>query len=283
MRAIARSIFQKLVRIYSSRSDYRFFLRTSLPALNSRARRLALMTDYFSGDILPIPLTPPFGKSMLVLAPHQDDEAIGCGGAMALQRSVGARAQVVVLQDGADEHESLGISREGLMVRRNRESENACSVIGLPRPHFLNHRSLLKQHDVAVKQVRDLIRKTEADAIFAPFILDNHPDHFETNRILAHSLEGIPWNVRVFGYEVWGLCIPNVIVPIDSVVEKKQRMIECFEFANAAVDYVNSTIGLNRYRARLLPPGKATHAECFFEVPKPDFQLLVSAFEQARV
>lgn len=53
-------------------------------------------------------------------------------------------------------------------------------------------------------------------------------------------------------------------------------MIECFEFANKAVDYVNSTIGLNRYRTRLLPPGKATHAECFCEMPKREFQPLVS-------
>lgn len=185
MRGLACSIFQKLVRTHSSRSDYRFLLRTSLSTLDSRARTLVLATDYFSGDIRPIPLTLPFGKSMLVLAPHQDDEAIGCGGALILQRSVGARAQVV-LQDGADEHESLGISRAELMLRRNRESENACSIVGLPSPQFLNHRSLVDEHDLVVKQVRDLIRRTEADAIFTPFILDNHPGHLETNRILAH-------------------------------------------------------------------------------------------------
>lgn len=208
---------------------------------------------------------------MLVLAPHQDDEAIGCGGALALQIRSGAAAHVIVLQDGGDEHLSVGVSREELTLRRNRESIDAAAVLGLPSPQFLNHESLKKSHNQAVEQVRNAIRDRKVDAVFAPFIFDNHPDHLATNRILADALESIPWDVRVFGYEVWGLCIPNVIVAIDEAVDQKRRMIESFPFANAAVDYTHSTLGLNMYRSRLLPPGTASYAECFFEIPKDEF------------
>jgi LmbE family N-acetylglucosaminyl deacetylase len=45
---------------------------------------------------------------MLVVAPHQDDEVIGCGGALALQVRSGNPAAIVVLQDGADEHDDGG-------------------------------------------------------------------------------------------------------------------------------------------------------------------------------
>ena len=64
----------------------------------------------------------------------------------------------------------------------------------------------------ASEQVRGIITERKADAIFVPFVLDAHPDHRSANDILAEALKGIDWNVRVFGYEVWGLCIPNCLL-----------------------------------------------------------------------
>jgi hypothetical protein len=75
----------------------------------------------------------------------------------------------------------------------------------------------------------------------------------------------------VFGYEVWGLTIPNVIVVIDDVIEQKLAMLACFDFANKAVDYVRSTEGLNMYRSRLLASGMCKYAECFFEIPRQEY------------
>jgi hypothetical protein len=75
----------------------------------------------------------------------------------------------------------------------------------------------------------------------------------------------------VLTYEVWGLCIANVVFPIDSVVETKRRMLESFTWANKALDYTNTTLGLNMFRARQLPAGTCRYAECFFELPKDDY------------
>jgi len=121
----------------------------------------------------------------------------------------------------------------------------------------------------------------KADAVFIPFPLDGHPDHRTANYILAGALGKISWNVRVFGYEVWGLCIPNVVLIIDDVIETKTEMLRCFTFANSALDYVNSTLGLNMFHSRMLGAGQCRYAERFFEVPREEYIGLVGRIHAA--
>ncbi len=102
---------------------------------------------------------------------------------------------------------------------RNEESRRAAAVVGVDTPVFLGYARLAESVPHASGQVRSIIRQRKADAIFVPFVLDAHPDHRWANYILAEALKGIDWNVRVFGYEVWGLCIPNVVVVIDEAMD----------------------------------------------------------------
>ena len=124
-----------------------------------------------------------------------------------------------------------------------------------------------------------ILMEKRVDAIFVPFFLDGHPHHRTANYILADALRGIDWNIRIFGYEVWGLCVPNVILVIDQVMDQKIKMLSCFEYANKAVDYVNTTKGLNMYHARMLGAGECRYAERFFEIPRLEY---VQLMEQVR-
>lgn len=276
IRNYLKQLQQLAITIGFSRSRYRFFLKSAITSLDEKCRRLIAATDYYGTDLKPVVISAPFGTSMLVLAPHQDDEAIGCGGAMALQVKAGGRLTTVVLQDGGSEHLAVNMTREALTQLRNKESANAAAVLGLPAPTFLNLQSLSASHTDAVSLLRRLIADQRIDAVFSPHILDDHADHRSTNLILADALRHTSHNVRVFGYEVWGLTVPNVIVPIDNVINLKMEMLRCFPFANQAVDYLNATTGLNMYRSRLLQVGEAKYAECFFEIEKRDFIDMVS-------
>jgi len=275
IRDYIRHAYRAVLPVLYARTNFKLFLKTSLTEYDSRVRQLASMTDYFSTFVRPIPIRAPFGQSMLVVAPHQDDETIGCGGVLALQVRAKRPACVVLLHDGADGHDELGMTRPQLVALRNEESQRAAAVIGMEPPVFLSYPDLAASAAEAAEALRGIIADRNVDAVFVPFMLDGHADHRKANYILAAALKKIDRSVRVFGYEVWGLSIPNVIVVIDDVMEQKLAMLRCFDFANKAIDYVNTTQGLNMYRSRMLGSGVSKYAECFFEIPSAEYIGLV--------
>lgn len=256
-------------------ADFKLLLKTAITDLPPSLRRLAMLTDYYSGVVQPIPIQAPFGDSVLVLAPHQDDELIGPGGALALQVRAGKAAHVMILQDGGGEASATGMSRAEVTALRNRESARALAVLGVRAPQCLDLPDLAAALPAATAAVRDVLAERRIDAVFAPFVLDAHPDHWLANCILAGALRTYPGAVRVFGYEVWGACLPNVIAVIDAVMDRKLEALACYEFANQAVDYVHSTKGYNMSHSRWLPPGAGRFAERFCELPKAEYVALV--------
>ncbi|MGO9229460.1 MAG: PIG-L deacetylase family protein [Bryobacteraceae bacterium] len=277
-----RQMYRTVLPLLYARSKFKLFLKAGLGDIDLRMLALASQTDYFSNFVRPVPIRAPFGKSMVVVAPHQDDEAIGCGGVLALQLRSGQAASIVVLQDGADRCEQLGYTRQAMMEMRNDESRRAAAAIAAPPPIFLNH-PVLAEDDAQIAELAEILVERKADAVFIPFPLDGHRDHRTANYILAGALRKIPWQVRVFGYEVWGLSIPNVIVVIDDAVEAKTAMLQCYTFANSALDYVNSTLGLNMFHSRMLGAGECRYAERFFELPREEYIELAGRIRAAEL
>lgn len=146
---------------------------------------------------------------------------------------------------------------------------------------FVGSRHMRQDAGSIADILRELIETRRVDSLFTPFVLDGHPDHRACNAILAMALANVDRKVRVLQYEVWANCIPNVAVVIDEVVAQKERMLECFAFANSAVDYSHATLGLNRYHSRLLPAGRARFVEAYFESPLPEYLEIVKAVESA--
>jgi LmbE family N-acetylglucosaminyl deacetylase len=281
LRRSVRDLYRLVYPLLFSRSQFKLFLKSSLRDVDLRMLALASATDYFSNFVRPVPISAPFGNSMLIVAPHQDDETIGCGGALALQARSGNAVSILLLNDGAEGCEELGMTREAMRDMRNEESRLAAAVVGVESPVFLGYPFLTASFSDAVEQVRREIVRRTVDAVFIPFVLDGHPDHRTANLILAEALTHIAWDVRVLQYEVWGLCIPNVILVIDDVMDLKVEMLEQFRFANSALDYTNSTKGLNMFHSRMLGAGVCRYAERFFELPKTEYIELVERVRKA--
>lgn len=135
-------------------------------------------------------------RSALVLAPHPDDETIGCGAAIARKAAHGTRVHVVIATD-----------EDGNASRRQAECTEACRRLGLAPGalqflHFPDG-SLHAQDEALDATLRTVIDHFRPDEVIAPAAVDAHLDHralaAAVARLRAKELRGVP----VLSYPVW--------------------------------------------------------------------------------
>jgi LmbE family N-acetylglucosaminyl deacetylase len=166
------------------------------------------------------------GGTCLILAPHPDDESLGCGGLIANCVAAGRLPLVVVLTDGAGSHpHSRAFPPERLRAVRAQEVRDAVACLGLPpdRVVLLNEPDTAAPHsgprfDAMVARLTGLVRQEAAcTAILAPWRHDPHCDH-EAASLVAAAVAALT-GVRHVAYPVWGWTLP----PETPIVEPPGR------------------------------------------------------------
>jgi LmbE family N-acetylglucosaminyl deacetylase len=217
-----------------------------------------------------IPYEPALlrGERLLVLAPHPDDEVIGCGGLVAQHLREGRAVRIVIATDGAE---------AGDAPAREEESRRGIEVLGNAEVQFLRFpdRGL---NDDAGELLREQLLAFRPDLVLVPSPVEIHPDHVALSRIFCEliqrdeSLFADLAVARVAFYEVSApLPRPNALVDISDVAETKYAAIAAHASQLAMRDYVTYARGLNAYRAMTLPAG-AAFAEAYFVVELPSLR-----------
>ncbi len=163
----------------------------------------------------------PFGTldrivpgTALVLAPHPDDESLGCGGLIAEACVAGRPPLVVVATDGAGSHPNSAVwPAPRLRERREAETRDAVACLGLPPDRLAFLRlpdTRAPREGQAFEQVVDRLAALAAshrcDTILAPWRHDPHCDH-EAAWHIADALAARQ-ELRLLAYPVWGWLIP---------------------------------------------------------------------------
>jgi len=181
---------------------------------------------------------------ILVLAPHPDDESIGCGG---LLLKYPGQCDVVVLTDGRYGGLS-GQSETDTISTRKVEFENAMTYAGVKSWFFLGVEDGKLSENFAKFAELNL---SGYDAIFVPAPGENHEDH----ACVYDFLRKLKPQAQIYGYEVWSaLGSPSHYIDISDVVDEKKRLIAFHESQTAQVDYVSKAVGLNCFRGMLVYP-----------------------------
>lgn len=228
--------------------------RGMLPRLAPGARELAfaLAARVGSGPAV-LPGVPP--GPVLVVAPHPDDETIGCGGAIARHVLAGDALTVVVATSG----EATGGGGAAAAAAREAECRAACTALGCGEPVFLR----LPDGGLtgAVDALAAGLRRHAGDAalVYTPALLDPHPDHRAANLAVAAARLG----AEVLGYEVWSPASVDVVLDVGSVWDRKQLALRCYPVALQSVDYLGATAGLTAYRGITAGLGPQARAEGF--------------------
>jgi LmbE family N-acetylglucosaminyl deacetylase len=216
----------------------------------------------------------------LVLAPHADDDLLGCGGLLARLVAGDTEARVLFLTDssGGDE---VTDDREAYGRRRRDEAIRALSVLGIEDVRHLDiPDGRLAQHvDAAAEEIRSALLDLRPDLVFSVSPLENTDDHRAAfsalYRVLAplrgdDELDRAVSGVRVLLYEINQPTTPDILVDVSDQAEMLTAAIEHHESQLALHNYLEAALGLRRYRALSLPPD-VTAAEGYRDLRLDDF------------
>lgn len=158
--------------------------------------------------LAPLPDIAP--GTALILAPHADDESLGCGGLIAACCQAGHPPIVVIVTDGAASHpHSRQWPAARLRQQRRQEALRALACLGLgpERVVFLNQPDAGAAHEGAVfdhlvRELASLATRHGCSTVFAPSRLDPHCDHEAVWKmgLALHQFHAL----RLLAYPVWG-------------------------------------------------------------------------------
>ncbi len=217
-------------------------------------------------------------RSVLVLAPHFDDEVLGCGGLLAQLARSGAVVRVLFLSD------SRGGSRrdDGAAYgeRRLGEARAAAHALGLRGLDALGlPDGALSEHlEEAAAGLRRALWSQRPDLVLAPSPLEVSADHRAAFAALHRALSplrgpeleesGAP---RVLLYEVNHPQYPDLLVEVSAELPAIEAAMACYSSQEELHPYLAAAIGLRRYRALSLAPPLAA-AEGYRRLSLDDFR-----------
>lgn len=161
------------------------------------------------------------GGRPMILAPHPDDESLGCGGLIAECCRRGQAPVVVILTDGAASHpDSRQYPPERLRRVRAGEARAAVARLGLAPEHllFLDYPdTALPATQAVTARIAALARGQGCTVLLGPWLHDPHCDH-EAAAIIARNAAGAA-RCRLLSYPVWGwLLPPEQELPLDQII-----------------------------------------------------------------
>lgn len=151
-------------------------------------------------------------RRVLVIAPHPDDETLGCGGLIWHLVKLGRQVHVVFVTDGGASHlKSPTWSRQRLAAQREQEAARALQRLGAGR----EARTFMRLHDAAMPAPHtpghDRARETaelivdqfQPDLTVLPWRRDPHCDHRDSWRLFQPLLKNRLPQSEVWEYAIW--------------------------------------------------------------------------------
>lgn len=224
----------------------------------------------------------------LVVAPHQDDESLACGGLIAHKRNEGLPVHVVFITDGSASHPGHSrLDAAAIAAQRQKEAMEAMANLGVERSavHFLNEldgtlNSLATDRRTSlVNRLFVLLQAIEPGEIFVPCKPDGSSEHDATFSFVIDAITRAGIRPEIWQYPVWSWWNPLLLLRCwlatddcrhhlaEDYLSAKQRAIECYQSqiapetsAALPAELVNILYSDNEYffRHRLPdPPGSA--------------------------
>lgn len=252
--------------------------RTARPYLNSWG--LLRVTKIYNKSA--IEWQPSKGR-IVVLAPHMDDEVIGCGGTLARHIDCGSNVTVVFLTDGRLGGKAGGTAAQltHVATTRKHEARLALGELGITQIVYLDAEDgQLGATPGLIGALRQALQAAQPDIVYLPFFLEEHPDHRAASTLLAEAVRDTQLDFQCHGYEVWTPLFPNCLVKIDATIDAKRRALAHYQSQLAEADYLHTALGLNAFRSSALLEAGCRYVEAFCSVSLAEYLSLFRAYSR---
>jgi len=219
----------------------------------------------------------PGRRSILVIAPHPDDDVLGAGGTMA--EAAGRQVAVfsVYMTDGrGSPRAELSLSDEEMALRREKEAVAALKGLRAAGGFFLRRGSLELEGEGGRQTKRELINILQGilpEEVFLPSPYERHATHQRCISLAIEALRAAK-NVKpaLLGYSLWG-CFwggkRRVLRDITPHIKKKVEAVLAHASQIAYKNYQQGILGKNNFEAIFWEshePQKMAFAENFLEM-----------------
>ncbi len=215
--------------------------------------------------------------SALVIAPHADDETLGCGGLVAQLAAGGAAVRVLYLTDSA----GAPPGEPGLAARRAAEAAAAIAILGVAGHERteLPDGQLARHLDAAAAAIRRALLAQRPRLLLVPSPLEVSADHraafAAVHRVLtairpgddlATALDGL----EVLLYELNRPLHPDLLVDVSGELPLLERAIAAHSSQLERHPYGRAALGLRHFRTLTLGPNVMA-AEAYRRLTLADF------------
>jgi LmbE family N-acetylglucosaminyl deacetylase len=180
-------------------------------------------------------------NTVLVVAPHPDDETLGCGGTMLRHVEQGDTVYWLIVSHIS---EDLGFDSEKI-ERREHEIERVAKRYGIKHPinlKFPTTRLDVQPMNELVDAIGNVFQEVEPEVIYVPYRNDIHTDHAVVFDAVASCTKWFryPSVRRILAYETLSETEfalnpddsgfqPNVFIDITRYVEEKVEVMQIYE------------------------------------------------------
>ena len=206
-------------------------------------------------------------KTVLVISPHPNDEAIGCGGTIASHVNSGDVVHVIFLTSG--EKGGHGRSEEETIKTREMEAQVAADILKIKEVEFWREPDgNLQASELNIQRLRKKVEEILPEVIYVPHYNEEHHDHKSAALMVERTLQnsnGI--KAVVYMYEVW-TPIQKIdhIEDISAYVELKRKAIQAHKSQCDVLSFDEAILGLNRYRGEMHSWPGGDYAEIFLKM-----------------
>jgi LmbE family N-acetylglucosaminyl deacetylase/glycosyltransferase involved in cell wall biosynthesis len=222
------------------------------------------------------PIQPPGttervrAASALVVAPHYDDEVLGCGGLVAQLAGTGgggAVVRVLFLSDGGGGTEvPEETDREAYRRRRREEAARAGEALGIAGSDHLDlPDGALGERLEAIEQgLARALLGMRPELLLVPSPLEVSRDHraafAAVHRLLsaarADPAGELPWaGLSILLYEVNHPAYPDLLVDVSAEAPRLAAAMACYASQEERHGYLDAALGVRRFRTLTLPKG----------------------------